>query len=103
MPLVDDAFRAKGLKTPTPSVTTVSIHVRSQLLATGRFVGIMPGSGFEQSAEHWQLRALPVGLGVQMPPVGVLKMKNRTTSPAVGLFLEQARLLALGKRTRERS
>jgi DNA-binding transcriptional LysR family regulator len=91
MPLVEQAFRSKGLATPRPSVTTVSIHVRSQLLSTGRFVGIMPGSGFAHSAGHWELKALPVELGVEMPPVGVLTLKNRTISPAAALFIEQAR------------
>jgi len=102
MPLIEEAFRSKGLATPKPTVTTVSINVRSQLLATGRFVGIMPGSGFEQSAERWELKALPVELGVEMPPVGILTLKNRTTSSAVALFIEQARAFVLGRRMPER-
>ncbi|HZP78377.1 MAG TPA: LysR family transcriptional regulator [Pseudolabrys sp.] len=91
MPLVAEAFRAKGLSTPVASVTTISVHVRSQLLATGRFLAIMPGSGLQQNAQRWQLRALPVDLGVRMPPVGILTLKNRTISPAAALFIEQAR------------
>jgi DNA-binding transcriptional LysR family regulator len=94
MPLVAQAFRAKGLDMPSASVSTVSVHVRSQLLATGRFVGIMPGSALRQSGEHWQLKALPIDLGISMPPVGILTLKNRIISPAATLFIEHARALA---------
>jgi DNA-binding transcriptional LysR family regulator len=91
MPLVAEAFRANGLTVPSASVSTISVHVRSRLLATGRFLGIMPGSALQQSAERWELKALPIDLGVQMPPVGILTLKNRTISPAAALFIEHAR------------
>lgn len=91
MPLVAEAFDAEGLTPPSAGVSTVSVHVRSQLLATGRFLGIMPGSALQQSAERWRLKALPVDLRVQMPPVGILTLKNRTLSPAAALFVEHAR------------
>ena len=91
MPLVAEAFRAKGLATPKASVSTISVHVRSQLLATGRFLAIMPGSALQQSAERRQIKQLPIDLGVQMPPVGILTLKNRTISPAAALFIEHAR------------
>lgn len=91
MPLVAEAFRANGLTVPSASVSTISVHVRSRLLATGRFLGIMPGSALQQSGERWQLKALPIDLGVQMPPVGILTLKNRTISPAAALFIEHAR------------
>jgi DNA-binding transcriptional LysR family regulator len=94
MPLFEQAFRAKGLEMPSASVSTVSVHVRGQLLATGRFVGIMPGSALRQSGGHWKLKAFPIDLGVSMPPVGVLTLKNRTVSPATALFIEHARALA---------
>jgi len=91
MPLVTEAFRVKGLAAPRASVRTISVHVRSQLLATGRFLAIMPGSALQQSAERWQIKALPIDLAVQMPPVGILTLKNRTISPAAALFIEYAR------------
>jgi DNA-binding transcriptional LysR family regulator len=94
MPLVAQAFGRKGLAVPSPTVSTVSVHVRSQLLATGRFLAIMPGSALRQSAERWQLKALPVDLGVEMPPVGILTLKNRMLSPAAELFIEHARAYA---------
>jgi len=97
MPLVAEAFHAKGLAAPNASVTTVSVHVRSHLLATGRFLAIMPGSALEQSADRWRLKALPIDLGIQMPPVGILTLKNRSISPAVALFIEHARAFAKAK------
>lgn len=94
MPLIAEAFCAKGLAVPRANVSTISVHVRSRLLATGRFLGIMPGSALQQSAEHRHLKALPIDLGVQMPPVGILTLKNRTISPAAALFIEHARTYA---------
>jgi DNA-binding transcriptional LysR family regulator len=54
----------------------------------------MPGSALRQSGEHWQLKALPIDLGISMPPVGILTLKNRIISPAATLFIEHARALA---------
>lgn len=94
VPLIAQAFRAKGLEPPAASVSTVSVHVRAQLLATGRFLAIMPGSALRQTGDHWGLKALPVDLGVPMPPVGMLTLRNRMLSPATMLFMEAARALA---------
>lgn len=101
MPLVAQAFRAKGLEMPSAMVSTVSVHVRGQLLATGRFLAIMPGSAVRQIGEQWKLKVLPIDLGVSMPPVGILTLKNRTVSPATALFIETARaLLQMNSRNR---
>lgn len=94
MPLVAQAFHSKGLDLPSASVSTVSVHIRAQLLATGRFLAIMPGSVLSQTGERWGLKALPVDLGVPMPPVGILTLKNRTVSPAAALFIKHAKALA---------
>ena len=37
-----DAFRARGLKPPRTAVITYSMHRRNRLLATGRFLTILP-------------------------------------------------------------
>ena len=94
-PLLNEAFRMRGLEVPRESVTTVSLHVRNHLLATGRFIGLMASSALRLNAKRWGLKALPIDLGVrQLPPEGILTLKNRTLSPAVRVFIEHARNVA---------
>ena len=40
------------------------------------------------------IRALPVKLPVNPPPVGIVTLKKRTISPVVHLFIEHARDVA---------
>jgi DNA-binding transcriptional LysR family regulator len=94
-PLLNEAFRMRGLDVPRESVTTVSVHVRNHLLATGRFIGLMASSVLRLNAKRWGLKALPIDLGVrQLPPHGILTLKKRTLSPAVRVFIEHAREVA---------
>src|SRR5947209_9672019 len=64
-PLLNEAFRMRGLEVPRESVTTVSLHVRNHLLATGRFIGLMASSALRLNAKRWGLKALPIDLGVR--------------------------------------
>lgn len=92
--LVDDAFRRHGLKVPQGRVASLSMHLRTHLLATGNFLTIMPNSMFRFNAEQWSLKALPINLGIRSRQVGIITLKNRTRSPVVDLFIEHARVVA---------
>jgi hypothetical protein len=46
------------------------------------------------AAKRWAIKALPIDLGVQAPPVGIVTLRNRTLSPVVQLFIECAREVA---------
>lgn len=87
--LVADAFRAKGLSAPSPSVTTYSMLLRMQLLASGHYVTAFPRSLVDYNAEKWSLKILPIDLGKKLP-VAIVALKHRTLSPAVRLFIEHA-------------
>src|SRR5262249_7208882 len=80
-PLLNEMFRVQGLEVPRESVTTVSVHVRNQLLATGRYISLMASSAVRSNAKAWGLKALPIDLGVEVPPEGLLTLKNRTLNP----------------------
>jgi DNA-binding transcriptional LysR family regulator len=88
--LVGAAFRAEGVPEPRLSVTTYSMQLRMQLLATGRYVTSVPESLLAYNAERWSLIALPVTIGPKLPVVAVT-LANRTLNPAVRLFIQHAR------------
>jgi DNA-binding transcriptional LysR family regulator len=84
----------QGLEVPREKVSTVSVHVRTHLVATGRYLTILPGSALRFNAKRWSLKALPVDLRVKPMPTAILTLKNRTLSSVVQVFIEHAREIA---------
>ncbi|QAU44760.1 LysR family transcriptional regulator [Bradyrhizobium guangzhouense] len=97
--LVHTAFTAQGLPPPSRTVTTYSMQLRMQLLATGRYLSSVPESLVRYNAKRWSLVALPVVLGRPLPVV-LVTLKARTLSPAVEVFITQMRALARRMRGR---
>lgn len=87
--LVGTAFRSQGLTPPRLSVTTFSMQLRMQLLATGQYVTSVPDSLLAYNAVRWGLTKLPVTIGAPLPVV-IVTLKNRTLSPAAQLFIAHA-------------
>ena len=71
-----------------------SILLRNHLLATGRFLTVLPDSVLRYNAKQWSLKALPVDLGVKPRSIAIVTLKNRTVSPVVQLFVEHVRAVA---------
>jgi DNA-binding transcriptional LysR family regulator len=92
--LISEAFRSRGLPAPRDRVSASSMLLRSRLLATGRYVTVLPQSVLRYNAKQWALKALPVDLGMKPMSVKLLTLRNRTASPPVRLFIEQARAVA---------
>lgn len=92
--LIAEAFNARGLEVPREKVSAGSILLRNQLLASGRFVSVLPDSVLRYNAKQWSLKALPVDLGVTPRSVAIVTLKNRTVSPVVERFVEQVRAVA---------
>lgn len=92
--LIAEAFRAHRLEVPRERVSAGSILLRHQLLATGRFLDVLPDSVLRYNARQWSLKALPIDLGVKPRSIATVTLKNRTVSPAVRLFVEQLRSVA---------
>jgi DNA-binding transcriptional LysR family regulator len=91
--LVADAFRARGLKPPQPTVSAFSIHMRDRLLATGRYVSVVPDSVLQFAGDRLSFKALPVKLPILPRPVAIVTLRHRTLSPVAQLFIECARKL----------
>jgi DNA-binding transcriptional LysR family regulator len=99
--LIAEAFNAQGLQPPHERVSAGSILLRNRLLATGRFVSVLPSSVLRPNAKQWSLKALPIDLGVKPRSIAIVTLKNRTVGPVAGLFVEHLR--AVAKRVGRRS
>lgn len=71
-----------------------SLNSRLSLLATGRFVTVMPDSFLNFGTGHLQIRVLPIVLPKWTIATSIITLKNRTLSPAASLFIDCARDLA---------
>lgn len=102
-PLIE-AFRAERLPIPQPTVMALSLPLRNGLLATGKFLTVIPGSVMQFGAERTLLKALPVKLPDWKLPVAIITLKNRALSPIAELFIEAAREIAkpLAERSKSR-
>jgi len=88
-----EAFRANGVDYPHTTVVTDSPYTRMSLLATGRFVTILPASALKFPAMRPEIKALPV-LPMARAPNGIVTLKARALSPVAQLFIDCAREVA---------
>jgi DNA-binding transcriptional LysR family regulator len=88
-----EAFRANGLDPPRAVATAVSRTMRNRLLATGRFLTMLPGFSIMPD-QYPFLRKLPVKLPDTRAPLAVVTIKNRALSPLALLFLDTLRAVA---------
>jgi DNA-binding transcriptional LysR family regulator len=86
-----EAFRAIGVDAPTARVLVYSLPLRASLLATGKYITLVPGSVLRFGGEHMSLKVLPVQLPDWQLPVAVITLKNRALSPVAKTFIECAR------------
>jgi DNA-binding transcriptional LysR family regulator len=90
---VVEAFRASGIEPPRTTVITPSLNLRNRLLATGRFLTVLPRFALMHPGKHPSLKALPVEFPNAPGTVAVLTLKNRTLSPLAEIFIETIRAI----------
>lgn len=83
-------FRLQGLSLPEPAVTTMSMLVRSELVAANAHLTVMYGSVLRFARLPASLRVLPVDLSSDIP-VGLVRSKNRTLAPSADVFIQALR------------
>jgi len=88
-----EAFRSSGLDYPHAAVIGPS-EVRVSLLATGRFISIVPKSSLLFSVRYSGLKILPVKYSFRSVPVGIVTLKGRVIAPVTKLFIDRCRELA---------
>src|ERR1051325_2529461 len=86
--VVMDAFRARGLPPPKVSFVPFSVTRRTNLLATGRYVTVLPRSMMSLYARQMNLKVLPVRLAPRKWPVVLVTPKHRTLNPLARLFID---------------
>jgi DNA-binding transcriptional LysR family regulator len=92
--LILQLFRANNLQPPQPAITTLSGQLTVTLIASGRFVGVLPSSVAQFSASRAGLKILPLKLPPVHVPASIVTLKNRTLSPPAKLFVDCARQAA---------
>jgi DNA-binding transcriptional LysR family regulator len=75
------------------TLSTFSVHLRVNLLASSRFLTVFPRSVLRVNEGLYPVKILPVALPEPATPwpVVVVTLKNRTLSPVVGVFVEMLR------------
>jgi DNA-binding transcriptional LysR family regulator len=92
--LITEQFRVNGLPRPKMSVATDALALRNFLLATGRYLSVLPESTVRFAAEQLQVKILPVSMPDVIRPTELVTLKNRTVGPAVQRFIACAREVA---------
>jgi len=92
--VVVEAFRASGLELPKAAVITSTIPVRNALLATGRFITIVPDFVLTVPTKNPAIQALPIDLPTTRRQIGIMTLQNRTLSRVTQLFIDCAREVA---------
>jgi DNA-binding transcriptional LysR family regulator len=88
-----DALRAAGLAPPRITVATTSANLRGEMLATGRYLTMVPRFWMLLPRRHPSLRVLPVELPHTRLKVAIITLKNRSLSRATELFIDSVRTL----------
>lgn len=89
------AFRSAGLPTPRNSVVTYSLQLHYALMATGRYLGAIPGSMLHFNTKRPDLAVVPVDVPLRPGPAGIVTLKDRTLNPVAQIFIKAARELSI--------
>jgi DNA-binding transcriptional LysR family regulator len=87
---IAQTFRATGLEPPGARMVSFSLPLHYHLLATGRFLTMLPLSML-RFGKHLPLKLLSVDLPRIPYPTAIITLKNRTLSPLAQLFIACAR------------
>jgi DNA-binding transcriptional LysR family regulator len=86
-------FESRGLQMNV-SVNAASMLLRRQLLATGRYLSVLPLSLFQRESTKWRVKALKVDVQLETPPISLVTLKSRTLTPVVLRFVEHIKDVA---------
>lgn len=92
--LTATSLAALGVPTERPAVTSMSMPLRFQLLATGQFLTTLPGSLLHLSEMGPMLRPLPFDLPQAASDVGLANLRDVSLPPVARLFAQYAREVA---------
>jgi DNA-binding transcriptional LysR family regulator len=90
-PFTTNPFRAIGIEPPQARVVGYSHVLRLHLVATGRYLAILPRSVVGFNMARFDLVILPVKLEFPARPVAIVSLRSRTKTPLVRRFIELAK------------
>lgn len=85
---IRNALQRNGLALTNTVVSAYSPVVQHNLIATTRFLTVIPNSMLQNMARSHSLRALPVHLPTRQRRIAVIVLKKRMLSPIANLFIE---------------
>jgi DNA-binding transcriptional LysR family regulator len=88
-----DAFRAAGVAPPRITIATTSSDLRGEMLATGRYLSMVPRYWVLLPRRNPSLRVLPVEFPHTRLKVAIITLKNRSLSRATERFIEGVRTI----------
>ena len=86
--LVGGLFTQRRLPLPVSVMTSISIYMRLNLMASGRYLSVLPLSMIDHPANRAWLRALDIDLADTSGPVVAITLKKRQGNRATQLFLK---------------
>jgi DNA-binding transcriptional LysR family regulator len=89
--IVSNVFQSRGLEYPVAAVTSVSIYMRLNLIATGRYLSVLPQTMVRHATISSWLGALPIDLRDSNGPIAAITLKRRHQSGALQAFCAAAR------------
>ena len=93
---VMQAFEDQGIGLPKNLILSGSLNLRYSLLATGRYLTVMPSTVLKFCPGRGAVKALPVELPRWPIPTVVATLRHRALSSVAKLFIERARELSAG-------
>jgi DNA-binding transcriptional LysR family regulator len=91
---VAEACNKLGLSIAAASIVTSTLDLRVSLLASGRFISVLPRSVYLRDRVRHGLKMLAVDMPTRSWPVMIFALKNRTVSPVVERFVDCAHEVA---------
>lgn len=88
-----DAFRAVGLAPPRIAVATTSHTLHNELLATGRYLAMVPRFWVLLQRPNPSFKVLPVAFPHTQHKVAIITLKNRSLSSATQFFIDRVRAI----------
>jgi len=93
---VSQAFETVGSGLPRHLILSGSLNLRYSMLATGRYLTVVPSTVLKFCPRRAALKVLPVELPPWSIATGIVTLRNRSLSPVAELFIRRTRELSAG-------
>jgi DNA-binding transcriptional LysR family regulator len=93
--VLERTFRDAGMATPANLVETASILTTCTLLQASDMIAVVPHAVAQDYAQAGLMCILPVGIKFQLEPYGIITRRERFPDPAVKVFQDCVRRLAM--------